>query len=224
MSSDPFTRCDTKRAYGADWEEYLLHQPKLPSTSPIDKYYARHEDVEFPSSYGKRPAIYDKNIKVDAIAGVRAQVEAIHQAKLEDWKFFDYAQREVRNFIVHSVEDTWICELRDSITGYALVPPRDIMDHLRKSCSGLHSIDVLALHTKMLTMHEDAGGIPEYINALEDAQKRSAWAGTRHAFTDHNLMLVAMTALYSTEQFPRATEKWEDMSESTRTWAKWKDL
>ena len=62
--------------------------------------------------------------------GVRAQAEAIHQAKLEDWKFFDCAQREVRNFIVHCVDDTWICELRDAITGYALVPPRDIMDHL----------------------------------------------------------------------------------------------
>ena len=155
---------------------------------------------------------------------MRAQAEAIHQAKLEDWKFFDCAQREVRNFIVHCVDDTWIRELRDSITGYALVPPRDIMDHLWKTCSGIHSIDVLALRTKMLIMHEDAGGIPEYINALEDAQKRLARAGSKMAFSDHNLMLVAMTALYSTEQFPRATEKWVDMHESEKTWAAWKSL
>ena len=33
-----------------------------------------------------------------------------------------------------------------------------------------------------------------------------------------------MPALYSTKQFPRATEKWEDMSESARTWAGWKSL
>ena len=45
-----------------------------------------------------------------------------------------------------------------------------------------------------------------------------------HAFMDHDLMLVTMPALYSTEQFPRATEKWEDMSESEKTWAKWKSL
>ena len=113
----------------------------------------------------------------------------------------------MRNFIVHCVDDTWIRELRDAITGYALVPPRDIMDHLWKTCSGLHFIDVLALRTKMLTMHEDAGGILEYINALEDAHKQLARAGSKMAFSDHNLMLVAMAALYSTEQFPRATEK-----------------
>ena len=70
-------------------------------------------------------------------------------------------QREVRNFTVHCVDDTLIRELRDAITGYALVPPRDIMDHLWKTCSGLYSIDVLALRTKMLTMHEDSQGIPE---------------------------------------------------------------
>ena len=124
-----------------------------------DEYSARHGNVEFPVNAAKRPAIYNENIQADATAGVRAQAEAIYQAKLEDWKFFDCAQR------VHCVDDTWICELRDSITGYALVPPRDIMDYLWKTCSGIHSIDVLALRTKMLTMHEDASGIPEYINA-----------------------------------------------------------
>ena len=76
----------------------------------------------------------------------------------------------------------------------------------------------------MLTMHEDAQGIPEYINALKDAQKRSARAGSKMAFTDHDLMLVDMMVLYSTEQFPRATEKWEDMQESEKTWAAWKEL
>ena len=44
------------------------------------------------------------------------------------------------------------------------------------------------------------------------------------AFTDHDLMLVAMTALYSIEQFPRATEKWEDMDKSKKTWGAWKEL
>ena len=129
-----------------------------------DEYHARY-GTAFPVKASKRPAIYDESIAVDATADVRAKAEAIHQAKLEDWKFFNCAQREVRNFIVHCVDDTWIRELRDAITGYAHVPPRDIMVHLWKTCSGLHSIDVLALRTKMLTMHEDAQG--KDINGVE---------------------------------------------------------
>ena len=49
-----------------------------------DKYKSRHGKVKFPVKAAKRPAIYDKTIAVDATAGVRAQAETIHQAKLED--------------------------------------------------------------------------------------------------------------------------------------------
>ena len=69
-----------------------------------DEYRARHKDVEFPSDAATRPLIYDDTIQADAIVGVRAQAEAIYQAKLDNWKFFDCAQREMRNFIAYSVE------------------------------------------------------------------------------------------------------------------------
>ena len=130
-----------------------------------DEYKARHGTVEFPVEAAKRPAIYDEDIAVDATAGVRAKAEAIHQAKLEGWKFFDCAQREVRNFIVHCVDDTWIRKLQDAITGYAHVPPREIMVHLWKTCSELHSIDVLALRILMHRQHFGAQG--KDINGVE---------------------------------------------------------
>ena len=175
------------------------------------KCEARHDGLTFPS-YKKRPAIYDTTIADDTKAGVRAKAKAVHQAKLEDWKFFDCAQRELRTFILSCVDDTWIHELKDPITGYDHVPPHGIMEHIWKSCSGLHSIDVLSLRTKMMYMHEDTTGIPEYINALEDAKKRSERADSAHAFTEHNLMLVAVRALFTTQQFPSAIEKWEDLT------------
>ena len=62
------------------------------------------------------------------------------------------------------------------------MPPCGIMEHLWKSCSGLHSIDVLSLRTKMLSMHEDSTGILKYINTLEDAKKRSECADSTHAW------------------------------------------
>ena len=78
-----------------------------------DEYHARY-GTAFPVEASNRPVIYDKSIAETATAGVRAKAEAIHQAKLEDWKFFNCAQREVQNFIIHC---------RDAITGYAHVPP-----------------------------------------------------------------------------------------------------
>ena len=42
--------------------------------------------------------------------------------------------------------------------------------------------------------------------------KRPERADSANAFTEDNLMLVAVQALFTTQQFPRATEKWEDLS------------
>ena len=61
-----------------------------------DEYKIRNTNgVIFPSY--DRPAIYDKTIATDASFGVRAKAEAIHKAKIEDWKTYDCARREVRN-------------------------------------------------------------------------------------------------------------------------------
>ena len=124
------------------------------------EYKAKHDGLAFPS-YKKRPTMYDNTIADATSAGVRAKAEAIHQTKLKDWKIFDCAQRILQTFILSCVDDTWIRELRDPITGYVHVLPRVIMEHMWKSCSGLHSINVLALHTTMLSMHMDTEGIHE---------------------------------------------------------------
>ena len=86
--------------------------------------------VCFFPSYKTRPAIYDNIIGDDAKAGVCAKLKARYTAKLEDWKIFYCAQRELHTFIFSCVDDKWIQELQDSVTGYDYVPPRDIMTYL----------------------------------------------------------------------------------------------
>ena len=188
-----------------------------------DEYKVRNTNgVIFPSY--NRPAIYDKDIATDATFGVRAKAEAIHKAKIEDWKTYDCARREVRNFIIATVEDTWIRELQDPITGYSNQAPRAILDHLWASCSGLSHLDTLALRDSMRTMHVDVQGIPEYINALKDTQKRSKRANPENAIMDHFLMVVATAAMLGSQRLPRADWKWQDLPKAEKTWAKWKKL
>ena len=108
----------------------------------------------FPA-YLTRPKAYPELAK-DVTVGDRAQAKAIHKARVKDWEIFDCVQREVRAFIIATVEDTWICEHHDPITIYSYVSPRILLDHLWASCTGLHSLDVLALRESMCTMHKDA--------------------------------------------------------------------
>ena len=59
-----------------------------------------------------------------------------------------------------------MCEHPYPITAYSYITSLTLLDHLWSSCTGLHSLDMIALRESMRTMHKDAEGIPEYINAL----------------------------------------------------------
>ena len=48
------------------------------------------------------------------------------------------------------------------------------MDHLDANCGGLHPVDLINLPTEMMSFYATAEGIPEYINKLEDAQRKLA--------------------------------------------------
>ena len=118
---------------------------------PDANYKARHNGKSFPA-YQNRPGAYTR-LASAAIVGERVEKEATH--KVEDWKIFDCAQRKVRAFIIASVEDTWICEHHNPITVYIYVAPRTLLNRLWGSCTGLHSLDVLAIRDSLRTMYKD---------------------------------------------------------------------
>ena len=124
------------------------------------------------------------------------------------------------------IEDTWIRELKDPESFYTEVEPRDLLDHLQDQCTSRHAIDILALQDELQGYHLEYEGIPEYINALKDAQRRAKRAGEddEYAITDSTLLLVASTAMLKTQQFPRANDEYEALARSSKTWTAWKEV
>ena len=72
----------------------------------------------------------------------------------------------------------------------------------------------------MQRYHLEVEGILEHINMLEDAQRQAGWAG--RTIADETLLLLASTAMLTSERFPRVNGDWEDRAERNKTWAKWK--
>lgn len=103
------------------------------------------------------------------------------------------------------MDNKWICELKDTDTFYMEVNAQELLTHLQSICGGLHALDILALQNKILRYHLDAEGIPEYINALEDAQK---WAlRTKNLIMDVTLVIIVTNAMLSMVQFPWANNE-----------------
>ena len=66
--------------------------------------------------------------------------------------------------------------------------------------------------------------IPEYINALEDAQKMAALSDTSNTIADGMLLIIARTSIHKSQCFPRANEKWDDLAKCSQMWSTWKVL
>ena len=75
----------------------------------------------------------------------------------------------------------------------------------------------------MRLYHVEYEGIPEYINALDDAQRRAKRVGNdgEYVIIDATILLIASTAMLKTQQFPRVNDEWEDLLRAVKTWATW---
>jgi hypothetical protein len=118
------------------------------------------------------------------------------------------------------VEDTWLLPLKSQASFYNKVPLQDMLQHLATSTAGLEATDILTLVMEMQGWWEEDPRIPEYINRLEDAQKKANRAGL--AITNKRLAATASKSLLSAGSFPLQRPAWAAKLPATKTWAAWK--
>ena len=126
------------------------------------------------------------------------------------------------HFILRVVEDTWVLVLRDADKLYTDVEPWALITHLRHYATGRNAFNLLTLMDQMRQYHLEHEGIPEYINALEDAQKMAALSEASNIIADGTLLLIARMSIHKSQQLPQANEQWDDIAKDTQTWGAWK--
>ena len=111
-------------------------------------------------------------IPEDATSIVCYRSNTVHKSLWHNFKLQKAAKCGCHAFIIYASEYTWNRELRNYETTYSNITTKALMDHLQLHCSGLHTLDVVVITSNMLTYYGDSAGIPEYINMIEDAQKK----------------------------------------------------
>jgi hypothetical protein len=179
--------------------------------------YAATWGAEFPVP--PRPPAYPA-IPDDASAVVRARHEATHAILLRDYASYEAAERATAKFIRDAVDELWYRDLRHPRSFYTNVTAKQLLDHLDANCGGLHPSELVNLPTEMLGYYAEADGIPEYINMLEEAQRKLARANL--PMSDDQLLAIASTAILASDHYPRPTDAWEALPRIHRTWTAWK--
>ena len=72
--------------------------------------------------------------------------------------------------------ETWYKELEDPDTFYTNATALKLLDHLTEFCLVLHTVDAVDIPQVMKTLFSEAEGIPQFINAIEAAQRKSKLA------------------------------------------------
>ena len=62
--------------------------------------------------------------------------------------------------------------------------------------------------------------VPEYINKMEDSQKKASRAGL--PITDDWLIAIISTSLLSAGSFPKQRPDWDGLAATSKDWALWK--
>jgi hypothetical protein len=164
--------------------------------------------------------LYDATIADNATTVVCIHAESAHQDKLDDYTSFEAAKRGAAKFIRKVVDEVWYNYLKDANTFYTKVTAHEIIAFLDANSGGLHTINMISLRTNMHNYYTQADSIPQYINMLEDAQKKMTRAGMPIA--NIKLVMMASAAILAAQHFPRKVNNWEGLPSASRMWTAWK--
>jgi hypothetical protein len=182
------------------------------------KYKANHGTSKF-----VRPSclpLYNRNIADNATTVVRICAKATHKSRLNNYASYKPAKRGVAKFLHDVVDKTWYNDLKDTKTFYTMVTALEIMVHLNANSEGLHAINVISICSNMTQYYVQAGGIPQFIIMMEDAQKKAKRAGM--PITNVELVMMASAAILTAQHFPQEVDDWKGLPAINRTWIAWK--
>jgi hypothetical protein len=185
----------TESAYMADYKR---------STFPIPKHLGLWED----------------KIAKDATVVEMKKAEAIHKACSKDYEIWKTAEDGCMELILAAVEEVDINKLKDGTTFFHKVFAQDLLKHLKKNSTGLHALDIVMLHSNMLLLYKNAASMPDFILAIEEAQKKAKRAEL--PIPDIELAMYAATSVLQSGNYKKETNKWEGHNAVMKTWSKWK--
>ena len=101
------------------------------------------------------------------------------------------------------MDETWYKELEDPDTFHINFTALKLLDHLTEFYSGLHTIDAVSITQVIKNLFSDAEGIPQYINTMESAQKKSKRA--KLVIHDKYMHAVALKLLLQPGEYKTET-------------------
>ena len=131
-------------------------------------------------------------------------------------------ERGVCTYLLALVDKTWFRPLKNEITFYTKVTPIKMLAQLTTASGGLKRVNIIDLLFSLDHLWEQDPCVPEYLNALKDAQKKSVCAGL--PFTDNLLTAIGSSPLLKANSLPKDRAMWDGKDPVDQTLKAFKDF
>ena len=151
-------------------------------------------------------ALYNDKLDKDATRTEVHKAEEKHEAKRNDRAHYKTSDMSWKNFIMEVVDETWYKDPEDPDTFYTNVTALKLLDHLTEFCSGVHTVYGVDIPQVMKMLFSDDEGIPQFINVMEAAQRKSKWE--KIFIHDEYMHDVALKFLLQSGEYEMETREW----------------
>ena len=100
------------------------------------------------------------------------------------------------------------------------MPLRDLFARLKGGSGSLEVTDIVSLLSATLGWWAEDPRVPEYVNRLEDAQRKLVRALL--PIDDKWIAAIATGSLLALGSFPKQRLDWDSLPRTNKTWAAWK--
>jgi uncharacterized protein (DUF433 family) len=122
--------------------------------------------------------------------------------------------------VIDTIQDTYICELRNKYTGYLGVTTRDLLDHLLDRYGKITPADIAACKTEMIAPIDSTQPIDLYFKRIDDCIQYAD--DGQVPFTNDQILQTTYHAVSTSGYYTEACKEWRRRPLLQKTWALFK--
>ena len=143
-----------------------------------------------------------------------------HDKIINAWTHYQGALTALHNLIIDNIDDDYIAEHNNTLTGFCLVMPATLLNHIKANYGDVEPLQLKENEATLDAPWDAATPIVTLYKRIEDC-KLFAEAGDE-PLSDKKLLRAALLAIEATGLYNLACDTWTEKASATKTWTNFK--
>ena len=144
-----------------------------------------------------------------------AHAKREHEESTREFRLFKAVDNALKNQLVNAIDDIYIKDLRDRVTGFATLSLRDILQYLYQTYGSVTPAHLTANDERFRAPYDGSTDLEAYFNGIDDclfmAEK------SNQPYSEGQNLTAASSAITQSQCFPLAMREWHKLPAVSRT-------